>query len=252
MARHDNPTAKDAGFRMSIVVTKGMVLAAGRGERMRPLTDHMPKPMIEVAGRSMVDRAIDRLQEVGVTNIVVNTSYKAEMLEAHLAQRDKGIIFSREETALETGGGIARALPHFGQEPFFVVNGDIIWLDAKLSSLLRLASAWDDSVDAILLLHTTEKAVGYAGAGDFFYNEKCLARKGNNKSAPYVFAGVQLLHPRLFRGVPQGAFSMNLLYDRLINVSPQRIKAVIHDGQWLHVGDVDGKQKAEAILKNFS
>ncbi len=233
---------------MSIVVTKGMVLAAGRGERMRPLTDHTPKPMIEVAGRSMVDRAIDRLEEAKVTNVVVNISYKAEMLEAHLSKRNKNIIFSREETALETGGGIAQALPHFGQEPFFVVNGDIIWLDAKQPALLRLVAEWNDAVDAVLLLHPTEKALGYAGAGDFFYDGNGFARKGSSKAAPYVFAGVQLLHPRLFRDVPSGAFSMNLLYDRLINATPQRIKAVIHDGQWLHVGDVDGKNKAEAIL----
>ncbi len=235
---------------MSMVVTKGMVLAAGRGERMRPLTDHMPKPMIEVAGRCMADRAIDRLLEARVTDIVVNTSYKAEMLEAHLGKRGN-ITFSREETALETGGGIARALPHFGQEPFFVVNGDIIWLDTKQPALLRLAASWDDNVDAVLLLHPTGKAVGYAGAGDFFYDDKGFARRGSNASAPYVFAGVQLLHPRLFRDVPQGAFSMNLLYDRLISASPQRIKGVIHDGEWLHVGDVGGKQKAEAILSSL-
>lgn len=247
MARGDNATCKKTGQRMSIKVTKGMVLAAGRGERMRPLTDHMPKPMIEVAGRCMADRAIDRLIEAAVNDVVVNTSYKAEMLEAHLNKRGN-ITFSREETALETGGGIAKALPHFGQEPFFVVNGDIIWLDAGQPALLRLAAEWNDDVDAVLLLHPTDKAVGYAGAGDFSYDDKGLVRKGSNKAAPYVFAGVQILHPRLFQDVPNGAFSMNLLYDRLINSSPQRIKAVIHDGQWLHVGDVDGKQKAEAIL----
>lgn len=232
---------------MSIKVTKGMVLAAGRGERMRPLTDHMPKPMIEVAGRCMADRAIDRLIDAGVNDVLVNTSYKADMLEAHLAKRGN-ITFSREETALETGGGITKALLHFGQEPFFVVNGDIIWLDAGQPALLRLATAWDDAVDAVLLLHPTDKAVGYGGAGDFFYDAKGFTRRGGNASAPYVFAGVQLLHPRLFKDVPDGAFSMNLLYDRLINASPQRIKAVIHDGKWLHVGDVDGKNKAEAIL----
>lgn len=231
-------------------ITKGMVLAAGRGERMRPLTDVMPKPMIEVAGRSMIDRAIDRLSEAGVAQIVVNTSYKAAMLEEYLAKRtDTNIIFSREETALETGGGIAQALHYFGDEPFYAANGDIIWLDGKSSALQRLADTWQDDIDAVLLLHPTQSAVGYAGAGDFFYSDSGgLMRRAGAVQAPYVFAGVQLLHPRLFAGVPKGAFSMNLLYDRLIAAKPQRIKAIIHDGTWLHVGDVEGKEKAEKML----
>lgn len=231
-------------------ITKSMVLAAGRGERMRPLTDAMPKPMIEVAGRSMIDRAIDRLIEVGVSQVVVNTSYKAAMLEEHLAKRtDTNIAFSREETALETGGGIAQALCHFGNEPFYAANGDIIWLDTQSSALQRLADAWQNDSDAVLLLHPTQNAVGYAGAGDFFYSDETgLQRRADSAQAPYVFAGVQLLHPRLFEDAPKGAFSMNVLYDRLIAATPQRIKAIIHDGVWLHVGDVEGKGKAEEIL----
>lgn len=235
---------------MSITVKQGMVLAAGRGERMRPLTDITPKPMVEVAGRSMLDRAIDRLEEAGATQLVVNTSYKAEMIENHLVRRGHPhIAFSREETALETGGGIAQALHHFGDSPFFAVNGDVIWLDKKEPALLRLCQAWAEDVDALLLLHPVESAVGYAGAGDFFYSEeRGLARRGERARAPYVYAGVQLLHPRLFRSVPQGPFSLNLIYDRLIEQSPQRIRALVHEGQWLHVGDVAGKIRAEAIL----
>lgn len=234
---------------MSIKISKGMVLAAGRGERMRPLTDVMPKPLIEVAGRSMADRAIDRLEEAGVSQVVVNTSYKAEMLESHLSKRAKPpIVFSREETALETGGGIAQALHHFGNEPFFAVNGDIIWLDGKVPALTRLADAWEDKLDALLLLHPVATAMGYAGKGDFFLNGNNLTRRGENTSAPYVYAGVQLLHPRLFAGAPHGAFSLNLLYDKALAATPPRVHALVHDGQWLHVGDVAGKKQAEKIL----
>jgi MurNAc alpha-1-phosphate uridylyltransferase len=231
-------------------IIKAMVLAAGRGERMRPLTDVMPKPMIEVAGRSMVDRAIDRFVEAGINDVVVNTSYKAEMLEAHLAKRiTPNIVFSREETALETGGGIAKALHHFNSQPFFAANGDIIWLDGAVSALAKMEGEWNANLDAMLLLHPTEQAVGYGGAGDFFYAaDKGLTRRGGAARAPYVFAGVQLLHPRLFKGTPQGAFSMNVLYDKLIEQTPDRIRAIIHDGKWLHVGDIAGKQQAEKIL----
>lgn len=230
-------------------ITRGMVLAAGRGERMRPLTDVTPKPLIAVAGRSMLDRAIDRLEEAGVFFVVVNTSYKAEMIEQHLAKRSHpAIAFSREETALETGGGIAQALHHFNGEPFFACNGDIIWLDAATPALTRLAGAWEDGLDALLLLAPVTTAVGYAGKGDFFLKDGMLERRGARDAAPYVYAGVQLLHPRLFEGAPAGAFSLNILYDRAIAANPPRIKALVHDGQWLHVGDVPGKEQAEAIL----
>lgn len=231
-------------------VTQGMVLAAGRGERMRPLTDVMPKPMIEVAGRSMVDRAIDRLVEAGVEKLVVNTSYKAEMLEAHLSARSSSIIFSREAVALETGGGIAQALHHFGEEPFFAVNGDIIWMDGTVPALQRLAAAWEEGMDALLLLHPVESAVGYSGKGDFFLTSGGeLERRGERGVAPYVYAGVQLLHPRLFAGAPDGAFSLNVLYNRAMAKTLPTIKTIVHDGQWLHVGDVAGKEQAEQALR---
>lgn len=217
---------------------------------MRPLTDHMPKPMIEVAGRSMIDRALDRLVEAGVEHIVVNTAYKAEMLEQHLSKRLPPPVFSREETALETGGGIRNALPLFKHEPFFAVNGDIIWLDGNTPALQRLAQSWEDELDALLLLHPVETAVGYSGAGDFFLSaSEGLSRRGEKESAPYVYAGVQLLHPRLFSGAPEGVFSLNILYNRAMASAPQRIKAIVHEGEWLHVGDIAGKKQAEEILK---
>lgn len=236
---------------MSVHLPKqAMVLAAGRGERMRPLTDHMPKPMIEVAGRSLIDRALDRLEEASVTKAVVNTSYKAEMLEAHLSNRGHPrILFSREEAPLETGGGIARALHHFADAPFFAVNGDVIWLDGVSPALARLAQGWHDGLDVLLLLHPVERATGYDGKGDFdLGGDGLLIRRAPQGTAPYVYAGVQLLHPRLFRESPQGAFSLNLLYDRALASSPPRARGIVHDGQWLHVGDAKGLAQAEARL----
>jgi len=231
---------------------QAMVLAAGRGLRMRPLTDHMPKPMIEVAGESLIDRALDRLEEAGIEKVVVNTSYKAEMLEAHLSKRkNPHIVFSREEEALETGGGIARALEHFGGAPFFAVNGDIIWLDGAQPALMRLAEAWRNDLDALLLVHPVEKAVGYEGRGDFVVDAKGHITRAK-PTAPYVYAGVQLLHPRLFENCPKGAFSLNLLYDKAMHASPPRIRALIHDGDWLHVGDAQGLKAAEARLTEYS
>lgn len=236
---------------MSAMPRQAMVLAAGLGRRMRPLTDTIPKPLIDVAGRSLVDRAIDRLQEAGVERVVVNTSYLAELLEAHLRKRAlPRIIFSREAEPLETGGGIAQALMHFAGAPFFAVNGDIIWLDGKISALQRLATGWNDGLDALLLLHPVKQAVGYDGKGDFFLTESGgLIRRKPDEEAPYVYAGVQMLHPRLFEGHPGGAFSLNLLYDKAMNARPARIAAMVHDGQWLHVGDVQGLQAAEARLR---
>ena len=233
---------------MTEIPTQAMVLAAGIGKRMRPLTDHIPKPMIEVAGRTLVDRAIDQLEHAGVNSLVVNSSYKAEILERHLLKRaSPHIVFSREAEPLETGGGIARALHHFGKAPFFVVNGDIIWTNGHTPALYRLAEQWNDDLDALLLVHSTDTAMGYDGNGDFFIKPGgFMARREPDGGAPFVYAGVQILHPRLFAEAPEGAFSLNLLYDKAIKAN--RIKALEHDGAWLHVGDPAGRAKAEAYL----
>ncbi len=229
---------------------QAMVLAAGLGKRMRPLTDHIPKPMIEVAGRTLVDRAIDQLEAAGVAKVVVNSSYKAEILEAHLAKRTMPeIVFSREVEPLETGGGIAHALGHFGADPFFAINGDIIWVNGNAPALQRLAGHWNEDLDALLLLHPVAAAIGYEGPGDFFVDSKNnLIRRAKDQKAPYVYAGVQMLHPRLFNHCPGGAFSLNVLYDKAMQSAPPRINALIHDGVWLHVGDVAGRDNAEAYL----
>jgi MurNAc alpha-1-phosphate uridylyltransferase len=233
---------------MTIIPKQAMVLAAGLGKRMRPLTDHIPKPMIEVANRTLVDRAIDQLEQAGVANIVVNSSYKAEVLEDHLSRRKSPhLLFSREAAPLETGGGIAHALHHFGNSAFFVVNGDIIWTNGRVPALKRLAASWNEDLDALLLLHPTQTAIGYDGIGDFFIDQDDhIIRRKPEEQAPFVYAGVQIVHPRLFVDAPKGAFSLNILYDKAIRDG--RIKALKHDGAWLHVGDPAGRDKAEAYL----
>jgi len=232
---------------------RAMVLAAGLGTRMRPLTDHMPKPLIEVAGRTLLDRALDWLQAGGVAEVVVNSHYKAEMLEAHLAGRSAPkITVSREDVVLETGGGIKKALPLLGAAPFVSVNADTICIDGKISALARLREAWDEeAMDALLLVQPVEKAVGYDEAGDFFVEaDGTVRRRLQAARAPFVFTGVQMIHPRLFAGAPDGPFSMNLLYNRGMggDGTLPRIRALVHDGAWLHVGDPKGLAAAEAYL----
>jgi MurNAc alpha-1-phosphate uridylyltransferase len=227
--------------------TKGIILAAGLGTRMRPLTERIPKPLIEVAGKPLVDWAVDLAADAGIAVLVVNTSYKAEMVEEHIACHNApNIIVSREATPLETGGGIANALALLGEQPFFAMNSDTICTTGTENPLNRLYDAWDETkMDALLLLHPRTLAIGYGGQGDFFLNEDgSLKRRGGEADAPYVFTGVQLLHPRLFDDAPEGIFSMNILYNR--NLS--RVHGLVHDGDWLHVGDVSGLAKAEAFL----
>lgn len=229
-----------------------IILAAGLGTRMRPLTEQMPKPLIEVAGKALVDWAIELVADGGTKFLVINTCYKADMLESHVAKCHKPqIAISREPKPLETGGGIANALDLLGEAPFFSLNSDTICLPGAQNPLINLAKAWDDtSMDALLLLHPTKAAIGYHGAGDFYlYEEGYVERRGARESAPYVFTGVQLIHPRLFEHAPtaetDGVFSMNTLFDRDLS----RIHAVIHDGDWLHVGDVSGLARAEAYFR---
>jgi len=225
-----------------------MVLAAGLGTRMRPISDTMPKPLVEIAGQTLLDHAIDRLATVGVELVVVNVHYKAEMVTARLAMRDHPKIeISKEDELLETGGGVARALPLLG-EFFFVVNGDVLWLDGKDHALARLAAAFDPArMDAVLLFQRTTDAVGYEGSGDYFLDSLGVPRRrGEREIAPYLFSGVQLLHRRLFDGVTKRRFSLNLLYDRAERAG--RLSAIVHDGEWYHIGTPDGLDATRARL----
>lgn len=238
-----------------------MVLAAGLGVRMRPLTAHRPKPLIEVAGRTMLDRVIDGLQDGGVEEIVVNAHYLAEQIASHVARRvvaDRTttdgraaarIAVSLEAERLETGGGVALALPLLGVRTFYVLNGDVLWVDSpRRPTLTHLASAWDDaSMDALLLLHPTASAFGYAGEGDFVIAaDGRLRRRPSDRAAPLLFAGIQILSPRLFVDLPPPPFSLNILYDRA--AAAGRLFGLAHEGEWFHVGTPADLALAEAEL----
>jgi N-acetyl-alpha-D-muramate 1-phosphate uridylyltransferase len=222
-----------------------MVLAAGLGLRMRPLTKQTPKPLIPVAGRSMLDHVFDRLDEAGVPNRVVNTHWLADEIARHLANHS-GVILSHEDVLLGTGGGVANALPLLGAQPFFVCNADVIWLDGARPALIRLAEVWDTArMDALLLLEPVGRAFGYDGAGDFFRaDDGRLQRRGDASTAPLVFTGVQILHPRLFADAPDGEFSLNILYDRA--QATRRLFGLVHEGDWLHIGTPETLTAAES------
>ena len=229
---------------------QAMVLAAGLGLRMRPITERLPKTLIEIGGRSMLDRAIDGLEAVGVEQVVVNAYHLAPLIERHLARRrSPPIRLCVEAALLETGGGVANALPLLGRGPFYIVNGDVLWRDGPAPTLADLAAAWDDRrMDGLLLLHPVETAIGYAGPGDFLLGEDGrLARRQAAGRAPFLFAGMQILHSRLFAEAPTGAFSLNVLYDRAIAAG--KLFGVVHRGGWCHVGTPADIPVAEAFLR---
>ena len=232
------------------VPDRAMVLAAGKGLRLRPITLNKPKPLVPVDGRPMLDMVLDRLAGIGVEEAVVNTHHLGHMIEGHLRPRERPRIrISREEVLLETGGGVKKALPFLGERPFFVLNGDIVWRDGKTPTLLRLAEAWDDAImDALLLLQPTASAIGYEGNGDFVMDQLGrLRRRREGEIAPFLFAGLQILKPSLFTDTPEGPFSLNLLYDRAL--SGGRLYGLRHDGSWYHVGTPEDLQRVEAALR---
>jgi MurNAc alpha-1-phosphate uridylyltransferase len=234
---------------MSARVARAMVLAAGLGLRLRPLTLTTPKPLVRVGGTTMLDRVLDRLAEHGVELAVVNTHHLGEQIARHVAaRRAPRIVLSHEEELLDTGGGVKKALPLLGDAPFFVVNSDLLWTDGAEPALGRLARAWDDArMDTLLLLQPTARAYGYDGRGDFFMAEDGgLRRCRAGETAPYLFAGVQIVHPRLFRDAPDGKFSLNLLFDRA--AAARRLFGLAHLGGWYHVGTPDSLAGVEAAL----
>ena len=232
-----------------MIPRRAMVLAAGRGERMRPLTDTLPKPLVKVAGRAMLDRALDSLAAAGVAEAVVNVCHLARCIEAHLAARDRPrVALSREKAPLDTGGGVANALARFAGEPFFVANGDSVALDGVEPAWRRLAQAWDDAaMDALLLLTPTHSAFGYRGRGDFQLDPGGRPRRRREREiASFAFAGRSILSPRLFDRCPRGAFSLNMLFDRASKAG--RLGAIVHDGAWLHVDTPDAPRAAEKAM----
>ncbi len=215
-----------------------MVLAAGLGQRMRPLTLTLPKPLVRIGGRAMLDHALDRLEEGGIETAVVNVHHLADLVERHVRDRarPKIVISDERGVLLETGGGIKNALPLLGPEPFLVLNSDSLWIEGPQSNIPRFIAAWDaDRMDILLLLAPTATSLGYEGRGDFSMDPGgALRRRGEREVCPFVYAGVAILKPELFADTPDGRFSLNLLFDRAIDAD--RLYGLRLDGQWLHVG----------------
>ncbi len=233
------------------VPTTAMVLAAGLGKRMRPLTATRPKPLIEVGGRTLLDRVLDHLRTAGIGRAVVNAHYFADQIVAHLKSQPPGLdlqLSDERETLLETGGGVTKALPLIDCDPFYVVNSDNLWIDGSIDTLRLLAQRWDASqMDALLLLVPLARATGYEGRGDFHMDPAGLVRKrGEHRLAPYVFSGVQLVAKHLFAGEPVEPFSMWRVWDRVL--AADRLYGVVHQGLWFHVGTPGAVTATEAML----
>ncbi|HWY63037.1 MAG TPA: nucleotidyltransferase family protein [Rhizomicrobium sp.] len=230
-------------------VTRAMIMAAGFGTRMRPLTDDRPKPLVTVRSRSLLDHALDRLVAAGVKMVVINLHYRAQQVKDHLAgRRDIEIHYSMEEDILGTGGGVVKALPHFQGEPFFVLNSDSVWVEGYVSPLTAMQLMWDpERMDGLLLLAAMTTALGYEGRGDFLLDVNGrVARVPERTSSPYAYPGVQIVHPRLFAGAPDGGFSTNLMWDRAI--AKGRLYGMRLEGVWIHVGTPEARDEAEVYL----
>jgi MurNAc alpha-1-phosphate uridylyltransferase len=233
-------------------LTHAMILAAGLGTRMRPLTLDVPKPLIPVAGKALIDWNIDWLSAAGITEVVVNSSYLADKLEAHLAVRTAPRIhLSREGSPpLETGGGVKKALPLLGTQPFLTMNSDAILplQEGAAHPVQQLADAWDDDVDFLLLVVPRAQAIGWEGNGDFVVDGAGRTRRpAAGEDAPYIFTGVEIMHPRVFANAPEGAFSLSKLWARGQGDAPwlPRVRALVHAGPWLNVGALQGLAVAE-------
>ncbi len=229
---------------------RAMILAAGYGYRLRPLTLTRPKPLVDVAGRPIIAYAVERLRDAGIGELVVNVHYLPEAIEQWAAGIDKPHITISDERAelLDTGGGVKKALPLLGSDPFFVLNGDSFWAEGAEPALERMREAWDGRrMDCLLLLAPTPSAVGFGGTGDFrMAPDGRLARRAEGQVAPFVFAGCYLVHPRLYADTPDEPFSMNLLWTRA--EAKGRLFGLRHDGTWFHVGTPDAIGEAEKAL----
>jgi MurNAc alpha-1-phosphate uridylyltransferase len=227
-----------------------MILAAGLGTRMRPLTDMMPKPLVPVGGKPLINHVLDRLAAVGVETAVVNVHHLADQIEQHLKPRrvPKIVISDERNGVLGTGGGVVKALPLLGPDPFFHVNSDTLWIDGVKPNLERLAATFrPDQMDALLLLAPTATSVGYAGRGDFsMAADGRLRRRGEREIVPFVYAGIAILSPALFADTPSGAFPLTRPFDRAIE--QERLFGLRLEGVWMHVGTPESVAAAEAAI----
>ncbi|MBU7587841.1 MAG: nucleotidyltransferase family protein [Sphingopyxis terrae] len=236
---------------MSATIESAMVMAAGIGKRMRPLTATRPKPLVRVAGKPLIDHSLDRIEAAGIGHVVVNVHYLADALEAHLAKQKRSFTLAVSDERgelLETGGGMVKALPLLKGDPILVVNSDNIWTDGPQDSIRNLARHWDgDRMDALLLVIRQASATGHGGKGDFHMDPGGkLSRRKPGRVAPFVYTGIQLISPRLLVGAPEGPFSTNLLWDRAIAAG--RLYGLSHMGQWFDVGTPASIAPTEAAL----
>ncbi len=236
---------------MSVKIDSAMVMAAGLGKRMRPLTATRPKPLVRVAGKALIDHSLDRIEAAGIGHVVVNVHYLADALEAHLAAQQRSFtigISDERDLLLETGGGMVKALPQLSGDPILIVNSDNIWTDGPEDSIRHLARHWDGArMDALLLVIRQASATGHGGKGDFHMDPNGqLSRRKPGRIAPFVYTGIQLISPRLLDGAPEGAFSTNILWDRAIAAG--RLYGLSHMGEWFDVGTPARIAPTEAAL----
>ena len=229
---------------------RAIVLAAGLGTRMRPHNGQIPKPLVTVSGKALIDYALDRLADVGVEQTVVNVHHMADALEAHLKQRTRPriIISDERKQLMGTGGGGVKALPHLGNEPFFYMNSDTLWIDGVKPNLPRLVEAFDpDEMDALLLLAPTTTSIGYEARGDFAMSvDGRIRRRPEREVVPFAYASAALLSPALFKNAPTGVFPLLVLFDRAAEQG--RLFGLRIDGIWMHVGTPEAVAEAEAAL----
>ena len=236
---------------MSVKIESAMVMAAGLGKRMRPLTATRPKPLVRVAGKALIDHSLDRIEAAGVGHVVVNVHYLADALEAHLAAQKRNFtiaISDERDRLLETGGGMIKALPLLTGDPILIVNSDNIWTDGPQDSIEQLARHWDEGrMDALLLVIRQASATGHGGRGDFHMDPSgLLSRRKPGRIAPFVYTGIQLISRRLLVDAPEGPFSTNILWDRAIAAG--RLYGLSHMGQWFDVGTPASIGPTEAAL----
>ena len=231
-------------------IKKAMVLAAGYGTRLKPLTDRVPKPLVPVAGKPMIQYALDRLQACGIEEVIINVSHLKEQLTAWLAGcKNLTVRLSEEAEPLETGGGLKQALPLLGNEPAFAINSDIIWMDEGESALDRLARHWDDAkMDFLLLVQPKARAVGHDQGEDHVFIKPGNTIDWNEPDAPYIIAGIGIFHPRVLRDVPDRKFSVKILWRQAL--AKNRLFCLPHHGRWFQTGTLADIKKAEAHLKS--
>jgi N-acetyl-alpha-D-muramate 1-phosphate uridylyltransferase len=232
---------------MPVKPSKAMVLAAGLGQRMRPLTDRMPKPLVEVAGQPLLDHVLDKLAVAGVAEAVINVHYLPDQIIDHVASRTRPrvIISDERDRVLGTGGGVVKALPLLDDRPFFLLNADTMWIDGVRSNLARLAEAFDPArMDVLLLMAPTASSIGYTGRGDYsMLPDGALRKRREHQVVPFVYAGAAIMSPSIFAGAPKGEFSLTKMFDAANE--QERLFGLRLDGVWMHVGTPDAVQAAE-------